>query len=67
MKILIAYKNGTSDEFDESQIDCHELTVKGNAGQLIEAWKTKAGGVYCIDNYNAVLLDEIISIRVMNK
>lgn len=65
MKILITYKNGTSDEFCEQQINCSELTIKGNASKLIEVWKKGEKGVYCIDNYNAIFLEEVISIRVM--
>ena len=65
MKILIAYKNGISDEFTETQIDCTTLTIKGNASKLIEAWKSTSKGIYRIDDYNAVNLDEVISIRVI--
>lgn len=66
MKLLIAYKNETSDEFSEKNLDCSKRTIRGHASNIISAWKSLAGNpVYSIDDYNAVLLDEVISIRVM--
>lgn len=65
MKISIMYKNNAVDEFEEKQLDCCDRTIKGHANYLIEAWKSQVGGVYRIDNYNAVLLDEIVAVRVI--
>jgi hypothetical protein len=65
MKLLIAYKNGTSDEFAEVHIDCSERTIKGHASALIREWGEEKKGIYKIDYYTAVVLDEIISVRVM--
>ncbi len=64
MKIVIAYKNRTSDEFDEKQIDCSKLTIRGHTSKIVDAWATSKS-FYAIDNYNAVNLEEVISIRVI--
>lgn len=65
MKLLIAYKNGTSDEFAEAHIDCSTRTIKGHASTLIRAWKEAKTDLYEIDLYTAVALGEVISVRVM--
>lgn len=65
MKLLIEYKNGTSDEFSENHLDCSRLTIKGHAQYLINYLTKESKGIYMIDNYNAILLDEIISVRVI--
>lgn len=65
-KLTIAYRNGTTDEFDEKQIDCSKKTIKGHAADLIETWQKGTQGtegIYAIDHYNAVLLREIICVR----
>ncbi len=65
MKLLIAYKNSTSDEFSEEQLDCKELTIRGHASKLVSALKKGDGGRYAIDNYNCVDLSETLSVRVI--
>ena len=64
MNLIIAYRNVTSDSFDEKQLDCSERTIRGHANYLILEWKKGTKGVYKIDDYNAILLDEIIAVRV---
>lgn len=65
MQLEVSYKNGTSDSFDEGQLDCSGLTVKGHAASLITAWGKGDVGVYKIDLYNAVLLGEVVSVQVL--
>lgn len=65
MKLLMAYKNGTSDEFAEAQLDCSEKTLRGHASVLIHAWKERKTGIYLLDCYNAIVLDDVLSVRVM--
>lgn len=62
--LLIAYKNGTSDEFAEDQLDTSTYTLKGHASNLIEDWQ-KGGSLFKFDSYNAVNLTEVISIRYL--
>ena len=64
MKLLIAFENRTSDEFAEDQLDMSKLTMRGHAANLIERLKTQPEGFYPIDNYNAILLEKIISVRI---
>ena len=65
MKLLIAYKNGTTDEFSDAQLDCSSLTIKGHALKLIQAFSGKNPEMHLLDGYNSVNLSEIISIRVI--
>ncbi len=68
MKLVIAYKNGTTDEYDETDLDCSKLTIRGHAENLIRYWMDGREGndsVYKIDNYNAIIIDQIICVRVM--
>ncbi len=62
-KIIIKYKNGTEDIFEESELDSSTYTLKGHASNIINEWKSKFG-VYKIDHYHAVNLEEVISIRI---
>lgn len=64
MNLLISYKNGQSDVFEEKQLDCSVSTIKGHASTLIEALEKNQKGIHKIDRYNAVLLDEVICVRV---
>lgn len=63
MKLEIFYKNGQIDSFDEKQLDCTTWTLRGHASQLIQAFSKSSEGVYKIDSYNAVRLDEVASVR----
>lgn len=62
--IEIKYKDGTTQDFYAKNINCEFLTIKGHASNIIESWTKIPEGVYKIDNYNAVLLSEVVSIRV---
>lgn len=64
MNLLISYKNGTSDSFVEKQIDCSRWTIRGHASNIVDALINKTRGFYKLDNYNAICLDEIVSVRV---
>jgi hypothetical protein len=64
MNLIITYKNGEADVFEEKNLDCSSLTIKGHAAKLIEEWKGTTRSVYVLDHYNAVALDEIICVRV---
>lgn len=63
MNLIILFKNGVLQHFSEKDIDCSVRTIRGHANDIILKWKT-GNGVHAIDNYNCVLLDEILSIRV---
>lgn len=63
--IYITYKNGVVDIFEETNLDCNKLTPKGHAAKMIDVWSKSSKTVYVLDNYNAVLLDEVICIRVI--
>lgn len=63
-KLAVTYKNNDVDFFNETQLDCFTLTLKGHAAALIRQLKENPVGIYSIDNYNAVLLEEIISVRI---
>jgi hypothetical protein len=65
MRIEIKYKNGMGELFDEKQIDCSKWTIRGHASNLIEAMKEKNKGIHNLDNYNAIVLDEVMSVRVV--
>lgn len=65
MNIIITYRNKQSSIFEEKNLDCSKLTIKGHASSLIQEWKKLAGGIYEIDDYNAILLDEVIEVRVI--
>ncbi len=67
MNIIITYRNGESDVFEEKQLDNSKLTMMGHTSALIAAWEKEAKGVYKIDNYNSILLDEVISVRYVAK
>ena len=62
--LFIAYKNGTSDLFNSKQLDCSNLTIRGHASRLVDAWAKGHKGVFEIDRYNAVQMDDIKSIAV---
>lgn len=64
MTLFIDFKNGEAVALGEESLDCSKLTIIGHAGALIRAWVTKKSGVYEIDSYNAVLLDEVVSIWI---
>lgn len=69
--LVVTYRNAESDVFEEKDLDCSVLTVKGHGSKLIEAWTrpvagmAKAVGVHKLDLYNAVMLEEIISVRIV--
>ena len=64
MKIEILYKNGWVDVLEEKDLDCSSLTVRGHASELIRQWKSGSTLVWPVDSYNAVALEEIVSVRV---
>ena len=65
MRIYVFYKNGQHNVFEEDNLDCSTLTLRGHASKLVEALGEKKLGIYLIDRYNAVLLDEIVCVRVV--
>ena len=65
MNLYIFYKNGTHNVFEEKQLNCTKLTIRGHTSALIEAWQKGEKGISKIDSYNAVLLNEVICIRVV--
>lgn len=65
MNLIITYKNSKEDIFEEKHLDCSNLTVRGHASKIIDEWLKPNKDVYKIDHYNAVLLDEVVSIRVV--
>lgn len=62
-QLLIDFKNGQGVSYTEENLDCSELTIMGHALSLVDTW-TKRSGVYKIDQYNAVLLDDITDVKV---
>lgn len=64
MNLIISYRNGQSDVFEEEHLNCTERTIKGHGSAIIQAWRDKGKGLYEIDNYNAVLLEEVVCVRV---
>jgi len=67
MELVIQYRNTEADCLTEKNLDCTKYTMMGHAGYLIDAWKKQKTGVYQIDSYNVVLLDEIISVTIKKK
>lgn len=65
-QIEIVYKNRVSQYLEEKELDCTVWTIKGHAANLIAAWQKGVDVIYKIDNYNAILLNEIQSVRVIN-
>ena len=63
-QLLIDFKNATGVSFSEENLDCRERTIIGHASALVDAWEKETKGVHKLDSYNAVLLDEIVDIKV---
>ncbi len=64
MKLIIGYKNNMEDVFQEQDLDCSKLTLRGHAANAIAEWSKSSKAVHVLDHYNAILLDEVASIRV---
>ena len=62
--ILIDFKSSTGVSFSEENLGCRERTIMGHASALVDAWEKGTKGVHKLDSYNAVLLDEILDIKV---
>lgn len=69
MKLVIMYKNGKEDWFDEKDLDCSKLTIRGHASALVDSLKNmpipSKGLFYTLDHYNTILVDEVVSVRVV--
>lgn len=63
--ISIIYKNGHESIFVEADLDCKVFTIMGHCSNIIDIWKKSNKEIYAFDNYNAVYLDEVISIRLI--
>lgn len=65
MKLKVLYKNGYIDEFTEKDIDCGRLTIMGHAANINDFLYKGGQGYYKLDSYNTILLESVISIRVI--
>jgi hypothetical protein len=63
--IYITYKNGHTDIFENGDLESKTWTMMGHASEVISAWQTSKE-IFKFDNYNAVCLSEVISIRYIN-
>ena len=65
--LVITYKNTADDVYEEKDLDCSKYTLRGHASVLIDKWSKASEKVYLIDHYNAISLEDVISIRVIKK
>ena len=61
--MTISFKNGDSISFQEKELDQRTWTIKGHAAAIIKELQNPEG-FYKLDDYNSVLLSEIISVTV---